>query len=209
MKVTLAFSMLLSAVCVVLTACQSTQSLLAPPPNTALPQGQALNPPRQMPDFTLTNQDGKPTKLSDLRGKVVMIFFGYTYCPDICPTSMANFRQVKRELGDRAEQVYFVMISVDGTRDTPTVLKRYVQAFDPEFIGLTGDEATVRVIGVEYGVHFERQTPPGTQASYLVAHTTYSYLLDGNGLWRMVYAYRVPAENIVADIKYVLSETKQ
>jgi protein SCO1/2 len=159
-----------------------------------------------MTDFTLTNTEGKPTSLSDLRGKAILIFFGYTHCPDICPFSMAAFYAVKQELGDLAKQVQFVMISVDGSRDTPEVMRYYVKPFDPEFIGLTGPESDVARIGVNYGVHFEKQKPTGTQSSYLVTHTTYTYLLDAQGRWRMVFPFRTSVESMAADIKSVLAQ---
>ncbi|MCL5997606.1 MAG: SCO family protein [Chloroflexi bacterium] len=197
--------LVLSIACLALASCQPLQSLIAPTP-TSTPHGVTVDPPRQMPDFTLTDHDGKPMKLSNLRGKAVLIFFGYTHCPDICPLSLADFRLVKNELGDDAQKINFVMISVDGSRDTPEVMKRYVKAFDPGFIGLTGDEVTVRKIGINYGVHFEKQEPTGTAAAYLVAHTSYTYLLDAEGEWRMVFPFKTPAESVAADVRQVLTE---
>jgi protein SCO1/2 len=196
---------LLGVVCVLLAACEPLQGLMAPT-TTPAPHGVAIDPPKAMPDFSLTNTDGKPLKLSDLKGKAVLIFFGYTHCPDICPLSLADFRAIKRELGDTARQMNFVMVSVDGSRDTPEVLGCYVKTFDPEFIGLTGTEADVRKIGLNYGVHFEKQKPTGTEAAYLVAHTTYTYLLDAQGRWRMVFPFKTPVESVAADIKQVLSQ---
>jgi protein SCO1 len=198
--------LLLAVLGLTLAACAPLQNLLAPPTATPELRGVALNPPRVMPDFTLTGADGKQVKLSDLRGKANLIFFGYTHCPDICPISMADFKMVKGELGDDASKVNFIMISVDGSRDTPEVLGRYVKAFDPAFMALTGDEATVHTIGVNYGVHFEKQQPTGTQASYLVSHTTYSYLVDAQGRWRMVFPYKTPAASVAADVRQVLAD---
>jgi protein SCO1/2 len=100
------------------------------------------------------------------------------------------------------------MISVDGERDTPEVMKRYVQAFDPDFIGLTGTEQDVRQIGLRYGVHFARETPQGTQAAYLVAHTSYSYLVDRDRRWRYVFPYRAPADVVAEDVAKVLAEPR-
>jgi protein SCO1 len=192
------------ACCVALTACAPLESLFAPTP-TAAPRGVAIDPPKEMPEWTLTNSDGKSIKLSDFRGKAMLLFFGYTHCPDICPLSLADFRAIKKELGDTAKQLNFVMVSVDGERDTPEVMDRYVHTFDPEFYGITGNEVDVRKAGLNYGVHFEKQKPAGTAAAYLVAHTTYSYLLDSQGRWRMVFPFKTPAESVAADIKAVLA----
>src|SRR5512145_1693081 len=94
-----------------------------------------VNPPTPLHDFTLTDQTGEPFSLSELRGRVVLVFFGYTHCPDECPTTLANFKRVKASLGAAAQEVAFVFISVDGTRDTPEVVADYLQKFDAEFIG--------------------------------------------------------------------------
>jgi protein SCO1/2 len=189
-----------------LAACAPLQSLLAPTPTDA-PHGVAIDPPRLMPDFTLTGTDGKPMRLSDLRGKAVVLFFGYTHCPDICPFSLSQFIRIKQGLGDDAQKVNFVMVSVDGTRDTPEVLGKYVRAFDTTFIGLTGDENEVRQIGLNYGVHFEKQAPSGEDNAYIVAHTTYTYLLDSQGRWQMVFPFKTPVDSEVADIKGILAHT--
>ena len=189
--------------CVNLTGCSPLESLFAPAPTSA-PQGVSVNPHRLMPDFTLTNTESQPTRLSDMRGKAVLIFFGYTHCPDICPFSMAEFYAVKQELGDLGNEVQFVMISVDGTRDTPEVMRYYVKPFDSTFIGLTGPESDVTRIGVNYGVHFEKQKPTDAQGAYTVAHTTYTYLLDAQGRWRIVFPFGTPVESMAADIKHVV-----
>src|SRR5258706_2822356 len=115
-----------------MTACGSPQN------SPAESAGTVLYPPRQLQDFTLTNQAGKPMKLSDLRGQIALVFFGYTNCPDVCPIVVSNFTQIKAALGDKASKVAFVFISVDGKHDTPEVLTRWLGAFDPTFIGLTG-----------------------------------------------------------------------
>lgn len=190
-----------------LTACAPLEGLFAPTP-TPPPRGVALDPPRQMPDFTLTDVDNKPLKLSDLRGKAILIYFGYTHCPDVCPLSLADFRQVKKDLAELADQVNFVMITVDGSRDTPEVMRPYIQAFDPQFIGLTGSENEVRQIGVNYGVHFEKQKSAGTAAAYLVAHTSYSYFLDADGKWQMVFPFKTPPASVAADIRQFLTASR-
>ncbi|HEY3290274.1 MAG TPA: SCO family protein [Anaerolineae bacterium] len=188
-----------------LTSCQPLQSLLPPTPTPA-PHGVVIDPPKPMPDFTLTNNKGVPTRLSDLQGKYVLMFFGYTHCPDICPLSLGDFKAIKKSLGEDASKVTFVFISVDGSRDTPEVLNNYVNAFDTEFVGLTGDDTEVAKIGINYGVHFEKQKATGSAAAYLVAHTTYSYLLDAQGQWRMVFPFKTPIESVARDIEKELAQ---
>lgn len=171
-----------------------------PPPS----QGTRITPPREVADFTLTNQDGQPMSLSDFRGKVVVLYFGYTFCPDICPTTLAEFVRVKSNLGDSADQVAFVFVSVDGERDTPDVIKRYLANFDEDFIGMTGTEKEIRKIGVDYGLFFEKSKVEGTSADYLVDHTAASFLIDQQGRLHTVYAYSTAAEIISEDIVALL-----
>lgn len=173
------------------------------PTATPLP-GTVLDPPRDVADFTLTDQTGSPMKLSDLGGKVAVLFFGYTFCPDICPTTLSDFKLVKRALGDDAAQVAFVFISVDGERDTPERLAQYVGAFDPDFIGLTGDEPTLRQIAQDYGVFFQRTTYDNTQADYLVDHTASSFVVGPDSRLHIVIPYDTDPEVIAQRIKTLL-----
>ncbi len=162
-----------------------------------------LTPPRPMPDFALTNGDGGITRLSDLRGKTVMLFFGYTHCPDICPLALSEMRKVKAALGKDAEQVAFVFVSVDGTRDTPEALRRYVRIFDPDFIGLTGPESQVRLIALEYGAHF-RSNRVGSSMTYTVDHTADTFVIDAQGRWRFAYGMNAPTEAVVREVRKVI-----
>jgi protein SCO1/2 len=171
------------------------------------PGGIPVGEYRTISDFTLTDQDGKPMKLSDLQGKTVMMLFGYTYCPDVCPLGLADLKRVKKNLGPDADKVAFVFISVDPERDTPAVLKRYVGTFDPQFIGLTGDAETIKKVTYDFDAFFEKQKPQGTEASYLVAHTSFSYLIDPQGRWRMKYPFQTPTDLIANDVRQVLKES--
>lgn len=176
---------------------------VAPSPT---PGGLPVNHNAPARDFTLTDQDGRPMSFSALRGRATLIFFGYTRCPDICPIALGAFKVIKRPLGEQAGQAAFVMISVDGSRDTPEVMKRYVQAFDPAFISLTGDELAVQSIGLDDGVRFAKRKPDNT-AAYLVDHTSHTFLIDPQGYWRMVYPFQTPPEVIAADIARMMSES--
>lgn len=167
---------------------------------------QVIDPPKELPEFTLTDQNGKSLSLSDLNGKPVLLFFGFTQCPDVCPTTLAQFRQVKRDLGEQGDDLNYVFISVDGSRDTPDVVKTYIEQFDPEFVGLTGSEDDVRAMGQDYFVYFNRAAPGGTPsaADYSVDHTSYTYLIDAGGYLRVIYPLDASRETIVEDIRGML-----
>ncbi|MCG8350106.1 MAG: SCO family protein, partial [Chloroflexales bacterium] len=122
-----------------LSACSSAAAPAAIVDESLEQQGTPIEPPRQLTDFSLPGSTGETLSLSDLRGKMVLVYFGYTFCPDFCPMTLADFARIKQELGAQADQVVFMMISVDAERDTPEVLARYMSAFDEDFIGLTGD----------------------------------------------------------------------
>ncbi len=187
-------SALLSAA---LTACGGGGD--ARPTTTPLP-GTLLDPPKEVGDFTLTDQDGQPFRLSDLRGKVALLFFGYTHCPDICPTTLAEFKRVKALLGDDAARVAFVFVSVDGERDTPERLTAYVRAFDPQFIGLTGDDAALRPIARDFGVFYQRVNYE-SDANYLVDHTASTFVVDQDGRLRLVFPYGTDPAAIVTRLR--------
>lgn len=167
---------------------------------------QVIDPPRELSNFTLTSHTGDSMSLSDLRGKPALLFFGYANCPDICPLTMAEFRQVKAELGDAGDEVNFVFISVDGSRDTPEVVANFVSQFDPSFIGLTGDEEEIRAIGDEYSLFFQRAEPEAgtTDLEYLVDHTGYSYLIDGDGRLRIIYPFDTSTDLMAEDVQALL-----
>ena len=121
--------------------------------------GTAITPPQPMPNFELLDQDGALTRLSDLRGKHVLLFFGYTHCPDFCPLNLVNFKRIKAALGQQAAGVRFVFVSVDGERDTPAVTKHYIGSFDSDFIGLTERAIVVAQVAAPFGARFERSDP--------------------------------------------------
>lgn len=164
-----------------------------------------IDPPREMPDFTLINQNGEPLSLSDMQGKPVLLSFGYTNCPDVCPLTLNEYRQIQEELEELGDEVTFVFISVDGQRDTPEMLKRYfaVRGID-DFIGLTGEEADLRRLGVNYGLYFE-YGEPDENGYYLVDHTASSFLLDANSNWIMSYAFGTDRTVIVEDLRELIN----
>ncbi|MCK6580190.1 MAG: SCO family protein [Anaerolineae bacterium] len=160
-----------------------------------------IDPPRALVDFTLPGRNGAPLALSDLRGRFTLIFFGYTHCPDFCPTTLAEFRQVKRALDAQADQLQFLFISVDGERDTPAVLEEYVARFDPQFLFMRGDTATLARISADYGLYYELRKETPEDIDYVVDHTTPSYLVDPEGRMIAVFSFTAEPEVIVETIR--------
>ncbi|RMF33812.1 MAG: SCO family protein [Chloroflexi bacterium] len=167
-------------------------------------RGTAIEPPRPAADFVLTDQDGRPFRLSDQRGHVVLLFFGYTHCPDVCPATLTTWKQVHEALGDDADRVRFVFITVDPERDTPERLKEHVTLFGPDFLGLTGPPEALEAVYKAFGVYREKVTTEESALGYLMNHTARTYLLDQEGRWVLSYAFGTPAEDIVHDIRQLL-----
>ena len=157
-------------------------------------------------EFELTNQHGERMRLGDLAGDAVMLFFGYTYCPDICPATLARMRAVKAALApDEAGRFTGVLVSVDPARDTSERLGEYVEFFDPGFLGLTGSESELRRVARRYGAQFE--IPEGQpEDAYLVNHSTVGYLIDPGGQVRALYFGEESIEEIAANVREVLDE---
>ena len=155
-------------------------------------------------DFQLTGHDGKPRTLSDFHGKVVLLFFGFTHCPDICPTTLAQFAQVAKQLGADAERVQFLFVTVDPERDTLEVLKAYVPAFDSRFLGLTGDAQAIARTAKEFKVIFQKQ-PGKTADSYTVDHSAGIYAYDRAGRVRLFVRHDQPVADLVHDIRLLLA----
>ena len=167
-------------------------------------RGTVLSTPVPAPDFTLTDQHGRPFRLSDQRGRVVLLFFGYTHCPDVCPTTLATWKQVYDALGTEAQRVRFVFITVDPERDTPERLRAHVALFNPDFIGLTGPPEVLEAVYQAYGVYREKDASAKTALGYLVNHTASTLLIDPQGRWRLRFSFGTPAEDIVHDVRVLL-----
>jgi protein SCO1/2 len=168
-------------------------------------RGTVLDPPRPVQDFTLINQHGRPFRLSDQRGRVLLLFFGYTHCPDVCPTTLSTWARIHEALGDDAAQVRFVFITVDPERDTPERLREHVRIFNADFAGLTGASDALRPVYQTFGVYFEKDTTTASAASYLVSHTASTFAVDRDRQWRLRYAFDTPIEDIVHDLKQLLN----
>lgn len=157
----------------------------------------------EAPDFTLTDTNGEPFRLSDHRGKVVMLFFGFTNCPDICPTSLGEMAAVKRQLGNKADRVEMVFVTVDPERDTPERLEAYVKQFDESIIGLHGTPEELEPVFKSYGVIAERRELPDSAVGYVMDHTASIYTIDRSGIWRVVFPFGMSVEDITSDIEYL------
>ena len=154
-------------------------------------------------DFSLIDHNGTPRTLADYRGKAVVVFFGYTQCPDFCPTTLAELAEAMKRLGPDAERVQVLFVTVDPERDTPALLKNYVPAFDPRFMGLYGDaDATART-AKEFKVVYQKR-PGQTPGTYTMDHSAGTFIFDPNGKLRVYVGYGQGAEVFAHDIKALL-----
>ena len=174
--------------------------VLASPAHGAEFKGGLLTPPRAAPDFALTSQDGKDFRLSRERGKVVALSFGYTFCPDVCPTTLAELAQARTRLGADAKRFRIVFVTVDPERDTPAQLREYVSAFSRSFTALTGPPERLAEVRKAYGVVAEKRVVAGTSATYLIDHSAFVYIIDPAGQLRLMFPFGMPIEDMVHDI---------
>jgi protein SCO1 len=154
-------------------------------------------------DFSLTSHDGQAFRLQDLRGKAILLFFGYTSCPDMCPLTMSRIASARDELGDDASRVATLFVSVDPNRDTPAVLKEYVESFAMPVIGLTGTDEELAKMAAAYHAQYQMVA---ASPSYLMNHTTAVFLIDPKGTLRALFAYNEKPEILAAALRTVLDE---
>lgn len=154
-------------------------------------------------DFALTDQNGVPRTLKDFKGKVVVVFFGFTQCPDVCPTTMTEMANVMTQLGPDADKVQVLFVTVDPERDTQELLAAYVPNFDKRFLGLYGDMAATQKIAKEFKIFFQK-VPGTTPGSYSIDHTAGSYVFDPEGRIRLFLRHGQGAEPIAHDLKILL-----
>ena len=154
-------------------------------------------------DFKLSDHNGDIRSLADFRGKVIVLFFGYTNCPDICPSIMGKLAGTIKNLGNDSKQVQVLFISVDPEHDTPALLKQYVSTFNPTFLGLSGDLQTTRNIAKEFKITFQKQTGT-TQDSYIMEHSTGAYIFDQKGKLRLYVNSGTNIDIISHDISELL-----
>lgn len=154
-------------------------------------------------EFALTGHDGRPRTLADFRGKVVAVFFGYTQCPDVCPTALATLAEAKRKLGADGADVQGVFVTVDPERDTPELLRNYVPAFDPSFVGLYGDAAATEAVAKEFKVLY-RKVPGATPETYTMDHSAGMFVFDRGGRLRLFVGHGAGAEVLAHDLRELL-----
>ena len=170
--------------------------------------GTLYDVPEPAGEIVGTNWDNSAFRLSDLRGKVALVFFGYTSCPDVCPTTMAEMRVLTQDLGDKAQNVAVVFVSVDPERDTPARLAEYVPVFDPTFYGVHIPLTELEPVKAAYGVVAEKNyyDKEDSAAGYSVDHTARVFLVDKAGNLRLSFSYGTPAADLRADVEYILQE---
>lgn len=150
--------------------------------------------------FSLTDAVGARRSLSDFRGKLVLLYFGFTYCPDVCPTDLMAMGNLVRSLGPAGDQVQPVFVTLDPERDKPEVLRAYVASFHPRFVALTGTEDEIRRVATSYKVYFEKVKPPGV-STYLIDHTAYVFLLDREGRFITLFPPGTPQERMAVMVR--------
>lgn len=156
-------------------------------------------------DFRLADTAGRIRTLKDFRGKVVLLSFGYTHCPDVCPTTLSQLAGVMGRLGNDGRRVQVLFVTLDPLRDTPEMLGRYLPYFHPAFVGLWGDEKTIAATAREFRVFYQKQDI-GSRAGYALDHTAGIYAFDPTGRLRLFMGYEAPVEEIVHDVRLLLRQ---
>ncbi len=173
------------------------RAFVATPPLRGMPVGDAIS----AYNFTLVGADGEPVALADFRGKVVVLYFGYTFCPDVCPTTLSDLKRAVSGIGDQADQVQVIFVSVDPERDTPARADDYAKGFNPAFVGLSGSPEQVAEAASPFGIFYRRVEAPGSAAGYLVDHTSTVHVIDRNGVLRVIWPFGLPVDDMIADLR--------
>jgi protein SCO1/2 len=166
-------------------------------------KGVAIDPPRDIPAFTFVQSTGDTLRFAPEAGRPTLVFFGYTHCPDVCPVTLADWSRAKVALGEKADRVRWIFVSVDPARDTPAVAEAYARQFDASFVGVSGDSATTAGIQDAFTVA-SYEAPGVTDTDYLVTHASQSFLVDDAGRLRAMYSFNSGVDAIVADLSRLL-----
>lgn len=165
--------------------------------------GAVLTPPQSIPDLTLQRVDGRPFQTAELQGRISLFFFGYTFCPDVCPLTLVEVAQVRRLLGAEADRLDAYFVTVDPARDTPERMGPYVKGFDPAIEALTGEPAMLEQLRAAFGAVAERREAPDGGPVYFMDHTAAIFLVDATGSVGVVFSYGTPPEEIAADVRQI------
>lgn len=165
--------------------------------------GSPYQNPNPAPPIPLVDTSGILFQLEDYHGKIILLYFGYTFCPDVCPSTLATVRQILDELGDSSQEVVFAMITVDPDRDSPEVLEGYLSRFHPGYIGLWGDGEELENVKQAYGV-FSEIDLESDPLNYLVSHTARIFLIDKEGILRTGYSFGTSNDEILSDVEYLI-----
>ena len=190
----LAGSAVLASTAGVLTACKSKADFNAIDLTGSQEYGQ---------DFSMPDQHGKRRSMADFKGKVVLVFFGFTQCPDVCPTTLGDLAAVKQKLGAKGDKLQVIFASVDPSRDTPEILQAYLANFDPSFLALRGSDEETAKMAKDFKVYYKRvdgQTP----GSYTMDHTAGDYIFDPEGRLRLYSRYGTPVDTLAKDIEQLI-----
>lgn len=196
---TIRFTALAIVALLALSACQ-------PAPQASAFQATDITGAAFARDFRLTDHNGRVRTLADFKGKAVAIFFGYTHCPDVCPTTLSDFARALEALGPLADRVQVIFVTVDPQRDTPELLKAFVPAFNPGFLGMYGDEATLKQLAKEYKVVYQKTSVKGAD-DYLIDHSAGTYVYDPEGRLRLHVPYGSGPDAIAQDLKTLLARS--
>jgi len=168
-------------------------------------KGTEYTDPQPAPDFELVRADGGTLKLSDLRGRSVLLFFGFSACPDVCPTTLADAARILEGMGKEAAEAEYLFVTVDPERDTPEVLQRYIANFDPAIVGLTGSSESLARVWADYGIYVEKVPLEGSAQDYSVTHTARVFIIDADGRLRLSYTFGTPYLDILSDLRELLA----
>ncbi|MBL8388132.1 MAG: SCO family protein [Hydrogenophaga sp.] len=185
-------------------ACAAPALLLACSPDKQAFKGTDVTGAAFAKDLRLKDQDGNVRTMQDFKGKIVVVFFGYTQCPDVCPTSMTTMAEVKRLLGAQGERLQVLFITVDPERDTQALLKAYIASFDPGFIALRPEPGELKGVADDFKIYYKK-VPGSTPTSYTMDHSAGKYIFDTEGRVRLFSAYGTDAATIASDIQVLLS----